>query len=78
MAALDVEVYRSGLFCCSVCAPAEMSADEVVCRVNAIHPCGTEHGWMLSENTHFKCGEVENGGIVDCHRGHTRHWLLDA
>lgn len=74
---MDVEVYSSGLLCCSVCAPEGMSPEDVLKRVNEIHPCGTENGWTISEDKTFKGGE-ENGGIFECHRGTTRHWLLDA
>ncbi len=74
----DVEVYSSGIFCCSVCAPEEMSKEQVEQRVNKVHPCGTESGWTISEDKHFSDGTTENGGVVECQNGTTRHWLLNA
>ena len=75
---MDVEIYSMGMLCCSVCAPAEMPREEVEKSVNEQSPAGTEHGWRISEDKTFSDGTTENGGIVDCHRGHTRHWLLDC
>lgn len=75
---MDVEIYSMGLLCCSVCAPAEMPREEVEKHVNEQSPAGTTHGWRISEDEAFSDGTTENGGIVDCYRGRTRHWLLEC
>lgn len=73
---MDVEVYSSGLVSCSVCAPPNMAPEDVAQRVNELHPAGTDNGWSISDDKHFADGKTENGGLVSCHRGETRHWLL--
>jgi hypothetical protein len=75
---MDVEIYSMGPLCCSVCAPADMPREEVERAVNQQHPAGTEHCWRVADDKTFSDGTTKNGGIVDCHRGHTRHWLLDC
>jgi len=74
---MDVEVYAEGLFCCSVCSPADMDARDVEARVNTLNPSGTRGGWKLSTDKTFSGGEP-NGGIFECSRGVSRHWLLEA
>lgn len=75
---MDVEIYSMGMLCCSVCAPADMGREEVERRVNEQSPSGTSNGWRISEDKFFSDGETENGGVVNCSRGETRHWLLDC
>ena len=74
----DLMVYAKGLVCISVCAPVDWTREQVQHRANAMHPCGTERGWMISEDKYFSDGKTLNGGAVECHRGKSRHWLLSA
>ncbi len=74
----DVMIYLAGPLCCSVCAPEDMAATDVEGAVNRQNPAGTEHGWKISGYEFFSDGTTPNGGIVECHRGTTRHWLLDC
>ena len=71
-----VQVYANGMFCCSVCAPEAMTAEAVQAEVNKINPCGTEKGWTISEDTHFKGGQTMPCVCND--DPGRRHWLLDA
>lgn len=53
----DVDVYAAGLLTCSVCAPADMTIEEVVAEVNAINPTGISSQWQHSEEPTFKTGQ---------------------
>lgn len=75
---MEVEVYSRGIVHCSVCAPPEMSGDEVASHVEYATPAGTDLGWQVSKDATFSDGVTLNGGIVECHNGKTRHWLLDC
>lgn len=74
---MEIEVYSRDLLCCSVCAPPEMSGADVAAEVERASPAGTSNGWQVSTDATFATGEP-NGGLVKCHRGETRHWLLDC
>lgn len=77
----DVWIYAKGPLSCSVCAPAEMGREEVEDAVNSQHPCGPVGStlrWRVADDEFFKDGTTPNGGIVDCDKGHTRHWFLDC
>ena len=52
-----VDIYRVGLVHCSVCAPREMSAEEVVRRVNIQHPTGIVSQWKLDPSETFSSGK---------------------
>lgn len=45
----EVQVLKVSLFNLIVCAPAEMTTEELEMRVNAMWPAGTTHGWRRSE-----------------------------
>jgi len=51
----DIEVYSSGLFCCSVCS--KLMAEETAQRLNQEFPSGVPGQWRLSEKKAFKGGE---------------------
>lgn len=53
-----VFVYSLGNVNASVCAPADMSVDEVTAEVNRQHPTGLSYGWKISEETRFRSGEI--------------------
>ncbi len=72
---VELTVYSSGLFHCSVCTNIT-DKEEIVRRVNAEHPCGTDNGWMYSKDTKFA-----NGAPMPspCERGEGfMHYLMDA
>ncbi len=73
-----LEIYTSGLCYCSVCAPEDMTVEEIEKSVNAQSPTGIESKWKISPDKFFKDDTVINGGIVECHNGTTRHWLLSC
>ncbi|MDX2277692.1 MAG: hypothetical protein NW206_19755 [Hyphomonadaceae bacterium] len=43
-----LQVYAAGVFCCSVCAPGDWTAEQVQAETNRVRICGTENGWMVS------------------------------
>lgn len=53
----DVKVYKFGLAHCSVCAPKDMSREDVVFGANQEHPTGLDHGWSISEEG-FRTGQT--------------------
>lgn len=69
---MSLNVYSVGLVHISVCAPLDMSREDVEAHVNASHPAGLDHGWSVTEKT-FRTGEP-NPFIPDGDCG--RHWLL--
>lgn len=72
----DVQVYAVGIFCASVCAPADMPVEDMERRVNAINPAGTERGWRKSEDATFANGQPN---ACPCERESGRlHYLLDC
>lgn len=72
-----VIVYSIGLVACSACAPADMTAEEVVAEVNrVVLPTGIESPWSVSADPAFKGGEP-NPGPCDRQEGR-RHWLLEC
>jgi hypothetical protein len=71
-----VKVYSWSLFYCSVCAPKEMTAEDVEAETNLILICGTTKGWTISDE-----GKFSNGAPMpsECESdGSRRHWLLIA
>lgn len=48
-----VSVYSSGAGYCSVCAPNDMSIEEITEQVNILNPTGIESKWKLSEDPTF-------------------------
>jgi hypothetical protein len=81
-----VTIYSAGPLSMSVCAPSEMSAEEVLADVEAQHPCGTEHGWGVSSDEWMtwdkeRDEKVKTGrvGPIPCEQDSGRtHWLLTA
>lgn len=69
-----VHVYKEGLLCASVCAPAEMTGEEVAAEML---PSGTSHGkWCVSDEKTFAGGEPMP---CPCEQDPSRrHWLLDC
>lgn len=53
----EVIVYSSGLCFCAVCAPADMSIDELTQLVNIQNPTGISSRWQLSDTDVFASGE---------------------
>lgn len=72
-----VVIYSTGMFCCSVCAPQDMTGEEVAADVRLHHlPAGTEGGWRLSGDKAFADGTPIPS--VCEHDASRRHWLLEA
>ncbi len=53
-----VIAYSLGMFTASVCAVNDLTPQEVQDEFNRISPSGTENGWVLSEDTHFRQGNT--------------------
>lgn len=70
----EIDIYARGLCHCSVCAPADMTIDEVVLLTNYLNPTGIKSQWQLSKEN-FKTGE-QNGYHCKCEGRDTRHWLM--
>lgn len=71
----DVFLYRVGALSMSVCAPGD-EAGAVAVAVNRRHPTGLSHGWSVSTDTHFRCGQP-NPCTCEEDAGR-KHWLLDC
>ena len=72
----QVEIYKMGLFCCSVCAPVDMPQDAVEKEVNEQNPSGTTRGWFISSDATFVTGQPMP---CPCEKDPTRqHWLLNC
>lgn len=70
----QIVIYSWGLIHCSVCAPTEMSLEEVLTLVNAKNPTGTSYGWGLDAKGEFADG-TPNPCICE-HDPERRHYLL--
>lgn len=70
-----INIYSSGLVYCSVCAPAEMTADELTQAVNLKNPTGLEHGWQIASEPFKDCSENPHTCEQDSSR---KHWLLSC
>ncbi len=71
-----VVIYKMGLVHCSVCAPTEMTRDEVAQSVNLARPNGTDKPWHISSDATFTDGLPHPRA---CDQDSTRrHWLLDC
>lgn len=46
---MTVEILGVKLLGIHVCAPKDMAHDDVIAAVEREHPCGTTHGWQVSE-----------------------------
>jgi hypothetical protein len=66
-----VNIYSNGVVHCSVCAPADMSREEVERAVNAQNPTGLDTGWKVSDEP-FRTGEANPHLAGDC----GQHWLM--
>lgn len=69
--AVTVNVYSIGILACSVCAPPEMTREEVEKAVNAMNPTGVDSQWRVSDEP-FRTGEPNPLDVDGC----GRHWLL--
>lgn len=70
----DVIVYCEGLCMMSVCSALDAEKTEEWIRAN--HPCGTEHGWKISKETHFSGGEPNP---CECNSNPARkHFLFEC
>lgn len=67
----EVNIYSWGLVFASVCAPRDMTQEEVEDAVNRQHPTGLDHGWKVADEP-FRTGESNPHDAGDC----GRHWLL--
>jgi hypothetical protein len=71
-----VVVYELGPVHCSVCAPVEMTADEIEKSVNMAHPVGADTRWHISDEAKFADGLPHPR---PCDQDSTRiHRLLDC
>lgn len=52
-----INVYANGFVSISVCAPKEMSKEEIEHLANVESPTGISSAWRISEDTTFKGGE---------------------
>lgn len=65
-----------GPITCSVCAPADLSTEDVERLTNEKHPTGISSKWSISEAKTFATGEPNP---CPCEKGSTRkHWLLSC
>lgn len=72
-AADQLVVYAEGMLACSVCAAADLNADQVAELVNRLNPAGTTNGWGIADEP-FATGSP-NPCPCDDNPGR-RHWLL--
>lgn len=71
-----IDIYSEGLFTMSVCAPRDMTIEEVEQRVNILNSPGTKNGWRKSKDPTFKEGSPNP---CVCNNNLERlHWLLDC
>lgn len=75
--ASEVVVYSQGLISCSVCAPAQLTAEEVAAAVNVVNPTGISSEWKVSSDTTFKTGHPMPSAC-DKEPETLRHWLLEC
>ena len=71
-----VDIYSAGFISMSVCAPNDMTLEEILDDCEAQRPSGTDAGWHKSKDTHFATG-APNPCPCNKHEGR-QHWLLDA
>jgi hypothetical protein len=69
-----VDLYCIGILSLSVCS--RLSPEETVKRVNAIHPCGTTLGWVLSGDKTFKDGSPHPGSCEEKPQTHKHYYLI--
>jgi hypothetical protein len=71
---MTVVVYAIGLVHASVCAPIEMSKEEIATAVNMQEPAGTENGWKIDEHPEFHNGQPNP---CECNLDPGKlHWLM--
>ena len=68
-----VDIYGIGMVCLSVCAPKEMTREEVEVDVNAQHPSGVGP-WQIADEP-FADG-TENPHPCEKEPEHKQHFLL--
>lgn len=71
-----VIIYSKGLCHCSVCAPKDLSVEEVVAEVNLIYPTGIFSNWSPSEDKTFATGDPNPCVCQD--DPNRLHYLLDC
>ena len=69
-----VHIYGLGLCVASVCAPAEMSPEEVAAAVSIVEPTGLDHGWTPSADATFRTGQP-NPSTCDMDESRKHHLL---
>ena len=70
-----IHIYSKGIVSCSVCAPTNMTIEEVTKEVNAKNPTGIKTDWELSEEKFFSDGNTPHPKV--CEGNETRtHYLF--
>lgn len=71
----DFTAYAVGWLSASVCT--SLPRDELLARMNAEHPAGTEYGWQVSSDPTFRQGAPNPCPCHDHPETH-QHWLLEC
>lgn len=71
----DIVVYAEGALTCSVCSPFD--AQKTAERFNEINLCGTQKGWVLSDDKFFRGGNP-NPCPCDDKPETRKHYLFDC
>lgn len=73
---MSIHVYAEGPAMSSVCAPKEMSPEQVAAEVNLVCPTGITSQWRISSDKHFASGHPMP---CVCAGDSTRmHWLMEC
>jgi hypothetical protein len=73
----QVQLYAYGLVACSVCAPSNLTRDEVEKAVNVLHPTGIDSPWRISSNPRFH-GGGEQPGPCNYEPAERTHYLMEC
>ncbi len=73
----SVVVYGGGPICISVCAPKEMTVEEVAEQVNKQRPTGISSEWRVDKRPTFRGGKP-NPCPCDMRPEIRLHWLLSC
>ncbi len=71
---MSIRIYTEGPVCCSVCAPVDMTPEEVTARVNIERPTGITSTWAVSDED-FASGQTNPTPCNSEPETH-RHFLL--
>lgn len=69
--------YSVGPLSASVCVRKDLGHNEIEALMNFTNPSGTENGWMISEDTHFRQGGT-NPCPCDKYPEDRLHYLMDC